>query len=134
MDDLFGYRCLIAVNHLHDIPKNLEIAFGTFHSRSLYKSKDGIALASTLVVIPLHRIMSGLPTTILTRTLMGAEGNVLDKAMSRKAKLLEGASSGAAQQTRKLTRRKIKSKSILCGVKLSDEESANLRMFMSADV
>ncbi|XP_020109291.1 uncharacterized protein LOC109724770 [Ananas comosus] len=65
---------------------------------------------------------------------MGTEGNVLDKAMSRKAKLLEGASSGAAQQTRKLTRRKIKSKSILCGIKLSDEESAHLRMFMSADI
>nr|CAD1844981.1 unnamed protein product [Ananas comosus var. bracteatus] len=26
--DLSGYRCLIAVNHLHDIPENLDISFG----------------------------------------------------------------------------------------------------------
>nr|CAD1824297.1 unnamed protein product [Ananas comosus var. bracteatus] len=26
--DLSGYRCLVAVNHLHDIPENLEVAFG----------------------------------------------------------------------------------------------------------
>nr|CAD1818318.1 unnamed protein product [Ananas comosus var. bracteatus] len=28
MADLSGYRCLIAVNHLSDIPENLEITFG----------------------------------------------------------------------------------------------------------
>nr|CAD1824878.1 unnamed protein product [Ananas comosus var. bracteatus] len=28
MVDLSGYRCLIAVNHLYDIPENLEITFG----------------------------------------------------------------------------------------------------------
>nr|CAD1817190.1 unnamed protein product [Ananas comosus var. bracteatus] len=28
MVDLTGYRCLISVNHLHDIPENLEVTFG----------------------------------------------------------------------------------------------------------
>lgn len=43
MADLTGYRCLIAVNHLLDIPENLEITFGDISISVLIQLKRWIS-------------------------------------------------------------------------------------------
>nr|CAD1840640.1 unnamed protein product [Ananas comosus var. bracteatus] len=59
--------------------------------------------------------------------------SVLGRAISRKARLLEGGSIrfGSAQQN--WTDHKVKSKAALCGVTIFDAEAARLRIFLQAD-
>nr|CAD1832665.1 unnamed protein product [Ananas comosus var. bracteatus] len=50
----------------------------------------------------------------------------------RKARLIEGATPEPGTKARKLTRKRVKSKSLLCGVDLSDAEASELRRFIRA--
>nr|CAD1822971.1 unnamed protein product [Ananas comosus var. bracteatus] len=54
MIDLSGYRCLIKVNHLSDIPENLEITFGDILCPFSSNWKDGDVASTTAAGTPLH--------------------------------------------------------------------------------
>lgn len=73
-------------------------------------------------------------TTIRSSTrLQGLQPvSTLCKAMRRKARLLEGVTPGPEAKARKLTRKRVKSKSLLCGVDLTDAEASELRRFIRA--
>nr|CAD1830309.1 unnamed protein product [Ananas comosus var. bracteatus] len=70
------------------------------------------------------------PLRSSTRLLNANPDSTICRAMSRKAMLLEGASSGPKTKDRKLTRKRERSKNLMCGVVLSDTEAAELRRFI----
>uniref|UniRef100_A0A6V7QUE7 CCHC-type domain-containing protein n=1 Tax=Ananas comosus var. bracteatus TaxID=296719 RepID=A0A6V7QUE7_ANACO len=92
---------------------------------------------------PLHsaepspsQLTGGAPTPLRVSARLSnlTDVNVLGRAMNRKAILLEGSSSDPGPSARNLSRSRIKKKSLLLGVAISDAEAKDLQNFLSVGV
>lgn len=73
------------------------------------------------------------PPRSSTRLLNQTKDSALCRAMRRKARLLEGEMISAGKSVREWTSKKVKAKSLLCDVKLSDAEAKDLQKLMCAN-